>query len=72
MVVVMMRMPMSVVVVVVVVSLIMMLTSFGFALIPRAPIEADELRYEQPGADSRDQRIAHGLELVRPGIDLKP
>ena len=43
---------------------------FGRAQLSPAPEDGDELRRQEPSADQSDERIAHHLELVRPGIDL--
>src|SRR6476646_5839742 len=45
---------------------------FGRSRLSPAPEDGDELRRQEPSAYQSDERIAHHLELVRPGIDLHP
>src|SRR5262245_38945318 len=47
-------------------------SDFDHVRLSPAPEDCGELGGEQPGSDQRDKRIAHHLELVRPGIDLHP
>ena len=58
------------VVIMVVVLVIVARLRFGRARLSPAPEDGDELRRQEPSADQSDERIAHHLELVRPGIDL--